>query len=139
MARIFVLYILLAIIMLAKARGFSTSNSTKKQRSVGEFSPTPNLGITLHHHIPSSNSILLEIFHYFFLSIRRRCAVNKNFFKKCDPCPNDIKCVPTIQCPAHVRMNDSNKPQICDLPHGGHGFCCTTGSRFSAPSMNHFE
>ncbi|XP_037956398.1 chorion peroxidase [Teleopsis dalmanni] len=46
---------------------------------------------------------------------------------KCDPCPESIVCVPQIQCPAHVRMKDHEKPQICDLPGGTFGFCCVTG------------
>lgn len=53
--------------------------------------------------------------------------MNKNFFKKCDPCPKGVRCVPSIECPAHVRMKPNEKPQICDLPHGGHGYCCTSG------------
>lgn len=48
--------------------------------------------------------------------------------KKCDPCPKDIKCVPHIQCPAHVVMK-SHKPQLCELPGGTHGLCCTTGQK----------
>lgn len=39
--------------------------------------------------------------------------------------------MPSIQCPAHVRMGAHEKPQICDLPHGGHGYCCTTGRNFT--------
>lgn len=53
--------------------------------------------------------------------------VNTNFYKKCDPCPSGSHCVPSIQCPAHVRMRAEAKPQICDLPHGTHGLCCSTG------------
>lgn len=64
------------------------------------------------------------LFHLFWL-------VNPNFFKKCDPCKPGIQCVPSIQCPAVVRMRSSEKPQICDLPHGGHGYCCTTGRKFT--------
>lgn len=62
--------------------------------------------------------------------------VNPNFFKKCDPCKHGIQCVPSIQCPAHVRMKTHEKPQICDLPHGGHGFCCTTGRNFTKRRKN---
>lgn len=47
-------------------------------------------------------------------------------FQKCEPCPKTAKCVPAIQCPAHLRM--SKLPQLCDLPGKGntHGLCCTT-------------
>lgn len=47
-------------------------------------------------------------------------------FQKCDPCPKGVKCVPAIQCPAHLKMSKS--PQMCDLPGAGstHGLCCTT-------------
>ncbi|XP_055322112.1 chorion peroxidase [Sitodiplosis mosellana] len=58
--------------------------------------------------------------------------VNTNFYKKCDPCPHGVQCVPSIQCPAHVRLRTHEKPQICDLPHGNyHGVCCTTGRNFT--------
>ncbi|EDW83073.1 uncharacterized protein Dwil_GK22657 [Drosophila willistoni] len=46
---------------------------------------------------------------------------------KCRPCTDGIKCVPQIQCPAHVRMDSKQKPQICDLPAGKFGYCCQTG------------
>lgn len=71
----------------------------------------------------------------FFLLI----VVNPSFFKKCDPCKPGIQCVPSIQCPAHVRMRSNQKPQICDLPHGGHGFCCTTGRNFTDHRKRHFN
>lgn len=59
-------------------------------------------------------------------------TVNPNFFKKCDPCPKGVQCVPSIQCPAHVRLSAHEKPQVCDLPHGSsHGVCCTTGRNFT--------
>lgn len=47
-------------------------------------------------------------------------------FEKCDPCPDSAKCVPAIQCPAHLNMK--KQPQMCDLPGSGrtHGLCCTT-------------
>lgn len=47
--------------------------------------------------------------------------------EKCDPCPMNIKCVPHIQCPAHVAMKHNQQPQMCELPGGTHGLCCTTG------------
>ncbi|CRK86945.1 CLUMA_CG000762, isoform A [Clunio marinus] len=53
-------------------------------------------------------------------------------FEKCDPCPSIAKCVPAIQCPAHLHM--STKPQMCDLPGNGkvHGLCCTTKQNHTA-------
>lgn len=53
-------------------------------------------------------------------------------FQKCDPCPKNAKCVPAIQCPAHLRM--TKKPQQCDLPGNGktHGLCCTTKQNHTA-------
>ncbi|XP_073819584.1 chorion peroxidase [Musca autumnalis] len=51
---------------------------------------------------------------------------------KCDPCPDGVLCVPQIQCPAHVRMRDHEKPQICDLPGSKFGFCCVTGQNLTA-------
>lgn len=52
---------------------------------------------------------------------------NTSVAKKCDPCPKGIQCVPPIQCPAYVRMSINDRPQLCDLPAGTHGYCCTTG------------
>ncbi|XP_053964622.1 chorion peroxidase [Anastrepha ludens] len=46
---------------------------------------------------------------------------------ECSACPNNVACVAKIQCPAHVRMKDHEKPQICDLPDGSSGYCCVTG------------
>uniref|UniRef100_A0A034VZV8 Chorion peroxidase n=2 Tax=Bactrocera dorsalis TaxID=27457 RepID=A0A034VZV8_BACDO len=51
---------------------------------------------------------------------------------KCDTCPDNVTCVPQIQCPAHVRMRDHEKPQICDLPGGTFGYCCLTGQNHTA-------
>lgn len=63
---------------------------------------------------------------------------SKNFllsvtsFEKCDPCPKEAKCVPAIQCPAHLRM--SKQPQLCDLPGNSrtHGLCCTSKQNHTA-------
>lgn len=41
--------------------------------------------------------------------------------------------MPQIQCPAHVRMESHEKPQICDLPAGKFGYCCETGQNHTAP------
>lgn len=57
---------------------------------------------------------------------------------KCDPCPEGIMCVPQIQCPAHVRMQDHEKPQVCDLPGGKFGFCCVTGQNHTGELVGHF-
>lgn len=54
--------------------------------------------------------------------------------KKCDECPKGIKCVPQIQCPAHVRLAAHEKPQICDLPGGKFGYCCVTGQNHTFTS-----
>ncbi|XP_034116256.1 chorion peroxidase [Drosophila albomicans] len=51
--------------------------------------------------------------------------------KKCKPCI-DVKCVPQIQCPAHVRMKGHEKPPICDLPAGKFGYCCRSGQNHTA-------
>lgn len=47
--------------------------------------------------------------------------------EECDPCPEGVQCVPQIQCPTHVLMDDHEKPQVCDLAGGKFGFCCLTG------------
>lgn len=47
---------------------------------------------------------------------------------KCDPCPAGVRCVPPIQCPAVVRTPLPDRPQLCDLPSGTHGYCCTSGA-----------
>ncbi|KAG4080101.1 hypothetical protein HA402_008172 [Bradysia odoriphaga] len=47
--------------------------------------------------------------------------------KKCDPCPKGIACVPPIQCPAVLRLEEEKRPQMCDLPGESHGYCCTSG------------
>lgn len=60
--------------------------------------------------------------------------VTPSILKKCDECPTGIKCVPQIQCPAHVRMLKHEKPQICDLPGEQFGFCCVTGQNHTAKS-----
>lgn len=48
--------------------------------------------------------------------------------KPCEVCPRHGKCVPKVQCPAHVRPNSYNP--LCHI--GGHdglvGVCCFTGS-----------
>lgn len=49
--------------------------------------------------------------------------------EKCKPCPNGIKCVPYVQCPAHVTMKNDKHPQMCALKDGTHGLCCTTGQK----------
>lgn len=58
-----------------------------------------------------------------------------SLLQKCDPCPESIVCVPQIQCPAHVRMKDHEKPQVCDLPGGKFGFCCLTGQNHTDKHM----
>ncbi|KAH8383684.1 hypothetical protein KR009_010037 [Drosophila setifemur] len=55
--------------------------------------------------------------------------------KKCLPCIEGVKCVPQIQCPAHVRMESHEKPQICDMPAGKFGYCCQTGQNHTAPRV----
>ncbi|XP_067615821.1 chorion peroxidase [Eurosta solidaginis] len=51
---------------------------------------------------------------------------------KCDTCPENVVCVPKIQCPAHIRLKEHEKPQICDLPGDSLGFCCLTGQNHTA-------
>ncbi|KAM8706014.1 hypothetical protein ACLKA7_010326 [Drosophila subpalustris] len=58
-------------------------------------------------------------------------VAKSGLFKKCKVCI-DVKCVPQIQCPAHVRMKGHEKPQICDLPAGKFGYCCRTGQNHTA-------
>ncbi|XP_016951528.1 chorion peroxidase [Drosophila biarmipes] len=60
-------------------------------------------------------------------------TVTSGLLKKCLPCNDGVKCVPQIQCPAHVRMESQDKPQICDLPAGKFGYCCETGQNHTAP------
>lgn len=55
---------------------------------------------------------------------------------ECDPCPTGIECVPQIQCPAHVLMENHEKPQICDLSGGKFGFCCLTGQNHTIQREN---
>ncbi|XP_030375898.1 chorion peroxidase [Scaptodrosophila lebanonensis] len=56
--------------------------------------------------------------------------------RKCAPCPDTVLCVPQIQCPAHVRMHDHEKPQICDLPGDKFGYCCTSGQNHTVSNQN---
>ncbi|XP_075146789.1 chorion peroxidase [Haematobia irritans] len=56
--------------------------------------------------------------------------------EKCDPCPEGILCIPQIQCPAHIRMKDYEKPQVCDLPGGKFGFCCVSGQNHTDSRSN---
>uniref|UniRef100_A0A1I8PRJ4 Chorion peroxidase n=1 Tax=Stomoxys calcitrans TaxID=35570 RepID=A0A1I8PRJ4_STOCA len=58
---------------------------------------------------------------------------------KCDACPEGISCVPQIQCPAHVRMEEHAKPQVCDLPGGNFGFCCFTGQNHTDLNSKKFR
>ncbi|XP_055713845.1 chorion peroxidase isoform X2 [Phlebotomus papatasi] len=52
---------------------------------------------------------------------------------KYDPCPSTVRCVPPIQCPAHVNLPPEQKPHPCELSNGlGHGLCCTTGQNHTA-------
>lgn len=60
--------------------------------------------------------------------------VTPSILKKCDDCPNNIRCVPPIQCPAHVRLAAHEKPQVCDLPGGKYGYCCVTGQNHTYKS-----
>ncbi|EDV91128.1 GH17282 [Drosophila grimshawi] len=59
-------------------------------------------------------------------------VTKSGLMEKCKPCKVGIKCVPQIQCPAHVRMGQHEKPQVCDLPAGKFGFCCETGQNHTA-------
>ncbi|XP_017047162.1 chorion peroxidase [Drosophila ficusphila] len=68
-------------------------------------------------------------------STKKTEKVTSGLLKKCLPCNDGIKCVPQIQCPAHVRMESHEKPQICDLPAGKFGFCCETGQNHTAPKQ----
>lgn len=49
-------------------------------------------------------------------------------------CPSDIKCVPPIQCPAHLKMIDSERPVVCSLYGDYKGFCCLTGQNHTTES-----
>lgn len=62
------------------------------------------------------------------------CLVTPSILKKCDECPNQIRCVPPIQCPAHVRLSKDKKPQTCDLPGEKFGYCCLTGQNHTQKS-----
>uniref|UniRef100_A0A6P4E4C0 LOW QUALITY PROTEIN: chorion peroxidase-like n=1 Tax=Drosophila rhopaloa TaxID=1041015 RepID=A0A6P4E4C0_DRORH len=61
--------------------------------------------------------------------------VTSGLLKKCEKCFQGIKCVPQFQCPAHVRMESHEKPQICDLPAGKFGYCCQTGQNHTGPRL----
>uniref|UniRef100_A0A7G3ADF7 Putative chorion peroxidase n=1 Tax=Lutzomyia longipalpis TaxID=7200 RepID=A0A7G3ADF7_LUTLO len=101
---------ILAILSLHGANSFKLSRSSATQAAqmnnkTAGFTPVPNL--------PVKKSGLLV---------------------KYDPCPDSIKCVPPIQCPAHVNLPDAEKPRPCELDKGtGHGLCCTTGQNHTAP------
>lgn len=140
--------LVLIIFTFEKTCAFSLSNRARNavNNEPFKFQPTPNLGkfqrtFFLFFCIESKSQVFIDSFKLinsiiFLLFSRtklpRLCAVNTNFYKKCDPCPHGVQCVPTIQCPAHVRMRAHEKPQICDLPHGSaHGLCCTTGRNFT--------
>ncbi|XP_017874355.1 PREDICTED: chorion peroxidase [Drosophila arizonae] len=58
-------------------------------------------------------------------------APKTGLLKVCKSCKS-VQCVPQIQCPAHVRMAQHEKPQICDLPAGKFGYCCKTGQNHTA-------
>ncbi|XP_064556463.1 chorion peroxidase [Drosophila montana] len=58
-------------------------------------------------------------------------VARSGLLKMCKTCTS-VNCVPQIQCPAHVRMGDHEKPQICDLPAGKFGYCCETGQNHTA-------
>lgn len=123
--------VFLCIGIAPTARGFSVhqraSSAIVSASHANTFSPKPNLGNRQYNR--RHNRFPIEILNFFLLSF---CTlpVNSNFFKKCDPCPTGIRCVPALQCPAHVR-SPHHKPQLCDLPHGGHGYCCTSGRNFT--------
>ncbi|KAH8248259.1 hypothetical protein KR038_009704 [Drosophila bunnanda] len=65
------------------------------------------------------------------ISTKKPEPATSALLKKCSPCVG-VKCVPKIQCPAHVRMESHEKPQICDLPAGKLGYCCQTGQNHTA-------
>lgn len=70
-----------------------------------------------------------------FIAIYYIETVTSGLLEKCKTCV-DVKCVPQIQCPAHVRMNVHEKPQICDLPAGKFGYCCHTGQNHTVREDN---
>ncbi|XP_063704603.1 chorion peroxidase [Culicoides brevitarsis] len=41
-------------------------------------------------------------------------------------CPHGVKCVPPIQCPAHLKMANNEHPVVCNLYGEYRGFCCAT-------------
>lgn len=49
-------------------------------------------------------------------------------------CPEDVNCVPPIQCPAHLWMLESERPTVCALKDGSPGYCCTTGQNHTTPA-----
>ncbi|ALC46682.1 Pxt, partial [Drosophila busckii] len=65
------------------------------------------------------------------LEEKSKDGAKSGLLKKCKSC-TDVPCVPQIQCPAHVRMERHEKPQICDLPAGKFGYCCLTGQNHTA-------
>lgn len=124
------IHLVLLTVIAQNTRGFSLNS--RRSRSANEnveFQPTPNLGKMKQFQF--AFVVWKWLISNFTLIVSAFFSVNPNFFKKCDPCALGIRCVPAIQCPAHVRMGTLGKPQICDLPHGGHGYCCTTGRNFT--------
>lgn len=102
--------LLLIAFTLASIASF-TIQTKKKSTDVSskDFTPAP------HHHDKDT-------------STTKKSAL----FKKCDPCPIGVHCVPHIQCPAHVTMKKIERPQTCELKGGSHGLCCTTGQNHSS-------
>ncbi|GAB0100154.1 Chorion peroxidase [Sergentomyia squamirostris] len=109
-----ILTILIVHLNVANSFKLSRSSSTEQDQLKGHkkagFTPAP--------HLPERKSGLLVEF---------------------EPCSPGIRCVPPIQCPAHVNLNTEEKPKPCELPGSGHGLCCTTGQNHTAmkPENHH--
>lgn len=114
---------LVLLLFIANCCSFSISGVKKKEEkkdSANEIKKDHK-----HGFIPSQ--IKCEFLFRFYLTFFIVRFINTvTSFSKCDPCPKQAKCVPAIQCPAHLRM--SKKPQLCDLPGSKrtHGLCCFT-------------
>ncbi|KAM7364696.1 chorion peroxidase [Cochliomyia hominivorax] len=93
---------------------------------------------TIHEKVKEESSILNQpqAIEYEDTNANHKSHGTTSMLKKCDPCPESILCVPQIQCPAHVRMKDHEKPQVCDLAGGKFGFCCVTGQNHTGLRLN---
>lgn len=67
-------------------------------------------------------------------------TVSPELFDEPKSCPTGIRCVPPIQCPAHLKMIESERPVVCSLHRDYKGFCCMTGQNHTTELyLKHLE